>query len=326
MLAEIEQAEHSIFIEMYIMVDDTRGFEFIKALEKKARAGVQVKLVLDSFGSFSLSNDAIDKLRASGAEVLFFSRWLHRLHRKLLVVDEQVAITGGVNIHRDARHWADFALRMKGGRVIRTALQSFAKIYFKSGGKDSSMRRFLKHSLFAKTGASFLSYGRRMRLKRLYKEKLFTAKHSVVLVTPYFVPDRWLVEALDGAALRGVSVDIVLPQKSDSWFMDRSNHFYILKMAKTNVRFFLYPKMNHAKIFIVDEAEALIGSQNIDALSFNRNVESGVLINDNEVVADISRIVKTWENESKIFRGNEYRRRWYDYILAPIIRLLQPFL
>jgi len=329
MLREIGRAEHSIYIEMYIMIDDTRGGEFIELLSQKAGSGVRVKLVLDSFGSFSLSGSAIEMLRASGVEVLFFSRWLHRLHRKLLIVDERIAITGGVNIHRGAEGWADLALRLEGRHTVRTALHLFAKTYFMAGGKDPYLHQFLQANLFRKLKTSFLHYGpheKKKTLKRLYKEKLFEAKRSIMIVTPYFAPDRWLIGALDAAVLRGVVVAIVVPQLSDSWFMDRANRFYMQKMTKTNVQFFLFPKMNHAKVFVIDEREALVGSQNLDALSFNRNIESGVMIENQDIVRDISMIVEKWKSESERFQKARYARQWYDYVLAPIIRLLQPFL
>lgn len=329
MLGEITRAERSIFIEMYIMVDDARGAEFIRLLGEKARSGVLVKLVLDLFGSFSLSNDAVTALRASGVEVFFFSRWLHRLHRKILIVDERIVITGGVNIHYSAATWTDLALRIRERHAVRAALGVFAKTYYMSGGTDISMQRYLHGPVFNEAKNSFQQYsslGKKKTLKRLYTEKLFGAKNSVVLVTPYFAPDRWLVAALDAAALRGVTVDILIPETGDSWFMDRVNHFYILKMVKTNVRFFLFSKMNHAKVLVVDEKEALVGSQNLDSLSFNLNVESGLLVRDQKMVGDIARIVESWKEESVVFPKGVYVRRWYDYILAPVIRLFQPFL
>ena len=281
--------------------------------------------------------------RAAGVEVLFFSRWLHRLHRKLLVVDERVAISGGVNIHSGAESWADLAVRVSGRRAVRVALGLFAKTYFMAGGTDPAMRPFLlRHALFGGGAAEFLRYGpdeageaqemqkaeapHGQTLKALYKEKLFGAARSIRLVTPYFAPDRWLVAALDAAVLRGVTVEILVPKKCDLWFMDRVNLFYILKMSRSSVSFFLYPKMNHAKVLLIDGREALVGSQNLDALSFNRNIESGVLVADPALAGEISAVVESWKAESEAFPKGAYRREWYDYVLAPVIRIFQPFL
>ena len=326
MLEEIGRARRSVCIEMYILVDDARGTEFISLLEQKARGGVRVKLVLDSFGSFGLSGKAVSALRASGVEVLFFSRWLHRLHRKLIIIDEHTAITGGVNIHREAEAWADLAVRVRNHRVVRTALRLFCMTYFRAGGKDASLRPFLRHDPLAAPGTSFLSYGPRTKLKHVYQEHIFGAQKTIKLATPYFAPGRWLMAALDAAALRGVQVDVIVPQTTDSWFMDRVNRFYMKKMERTKVRFFLYPGMNHAKVLVLDDEAALVGSQNLDSLSFEFNLESGILMNDPDVVEHVFRIMEEWERESKIFHANSYVRRWYDRILAPLIRLFQPFL
>ena len=325
MLSEIEQAKTSIFIEMYIMVDDMQGNKFIEILKRKAREGVKVKLVLDSFGSFSLSNDAISELRKSGAEVLFFSRFLHRMHRKILIVDENILITGGVNIHRSAEGWEDLSLRVKSRFVVRVALRLFANSYYKVGGQDAALRKFLKGSKSSRNETRFFSFGPHKRLKQLYKEKLFAAKQSIQIVTPYFVPGRWLRAALDTAVLRGVAVEIIVPKISDSWFMDRANYFYISKLKKS-FQFVLFPRMNHSKILIVDKAGVLVGSQNLDALSFDYNLESGVFMTEPEAVQSVVQIVEEWKRESEIFRAEAYTPRWYDYILSPIVRLLQPFL
>lgn len=329
MLAEIARARQSIYLEMYIMVDDASGSEFVELLARKAREGVLVKIVLDSFGSYSLSDEAVLTLRKSGAEVLFFSRWLHRLHRKLLIVDERVAISGGVNIHTRAESWVDLALRVTAHRAVSVALGLFAKTYFMAGGRDEAIRRFSQQKKTRRLSAMFVQYGTQEKhrgLKRFYMKMIAEARTSIRIVTPYFVPDRWLAAALDAAALRGVAVDILVPKVSDLWFMDRANHFSLLKMAKTGVRVFLYPRMNHAKVLVVDGREALVGSQNMDALSFNRNIESGVLISDPAVVDDIATVVQQWMSESEILNAKTYRRRWYDFVLAPVIRLFQPFL
>ena len=326
MLGELERADRSIYLEMYIMIDDVQGKVFMRILEQKAEEGLSVKLVLDSFGSLDLSTATVERLRNKGVEVLFFSRWLHRLHRKLLIIDERVVITGGVNIHRSAETWADLAIRIKGDKVVRTALRFFTRTYFTSGGTDVRMRRFLKQNSTGISGSSFLSSGPRYKFKHLYRDKIAGAVHSVCLVTPYFAPGRWLMGVLDTAALRGVSVTILVPATCDSWFMDRVNRFYMTKMQKTNVQFFLYPEMNHAKVLVLDQTEVFVGSTNIDSLSFNYNLESGVLIKDAIEIRKVDDIVDGWMSESEPFEGDTFRPRWYDRLLSPVIRLFQPFL
>ena len=94
MLASIIGASKSIYLEMYIFDGDTKDYDFLSELEVKARMGLRVIVILDALGSFGLANDSVERLRAAGAEIRFFSYWLHRTHRKLLIVDEEVVFLG----------------------------------------------------------------------------------------------------------------------------------------------------------------------------------------------------------------------------------------
>lgn len=324
MFETIRSAEHSIYIEMYIMVDDTEGFDFFALLEEKARAGLTVKLVLDSFGSFAVSRAAVSSLKEAGAEVLFYSRFFRRMHRKTVIVDEQVVISGGVNIHQSASAWRDLAFRISGQGYIHSFLRSFTKAYFRAGGEDSSLRRFSRRSILSRIG--HLPGRQHRTLRHFYEAKISAAQRSICLIAPYFAPDRWLITALDQASLRGVSVEILIPKRLDIWFMARVNNFYMLKMSKTHAKFFLYPHMNHAKALLLDREEGLIGSHNLDSLSFNINKESGIFFADREMVADLTKIIEGWKAESELFVSSEHKRQWYDYLLAPIIRILRPIL
>jgi cardiolipin synthase len=105
MYEAISLAESSIFFEMYIFEDNTVGFDFITLLADKAKSGIKVKILLDAFGSLGLPKERVSALQEAGVEVLFFSHFLHRVHRKILVVDNKVAFMGGVNVHQGAVDW-----------------------------------------------------------------------------------------------------------------------------------------------------------------------------------------------------------------------------
>src|SRR3989338_2506019 len=128
MIEAIAGAKRSIFIEMYIFVDNTDQHNFFKILEAKARMGVKVKIIIDSFGSNELSQNTIVKLKNSGAELLFFNYWLKHTHKKILVVDESTAFLGGVNIHKLFQKWIDLQVSFT-GPIVKSVIRSFAKSF-----------------------------------------------------------------------------------------------------------------------------------------------------------------------------------------------------
>jgi len=115
MIAALKKAEKSIYIEMYIFLDDTRAsHDFFSILKIKAQAGLKVVVVADAFGSLELKKDSINELRAAGAEMLFFSDLLKRTHRKITIIDKKIAFLGGVNIENKTINWRDLQIRIEG--------------------------------------------------------------------------------------------------------------------------------------------------------------------------------------------------------------------
>lgn len=324
MFESISRAQESIYLEMYIFVDNMQEFNFLKLLKEKAKSGVKVKIILDSFGSSGLSKGGILSLREAGAEVIFFSYFLHRTHRKILIVDGKIAFVGGVNLEQKMNQWKDLVLRVE-GRLVKSISRSFAKAYVKSGGKDQAMITLNNEVVLDKAKTWIMEHfpiSNKFHLKKIYKEALRDSEISVLLVSPYFIPKRWLMGAMHQAVLRGVKVEVLIPQYTNNFFIDRVNHFYIYKMSKLGVSFFLEPKMNHAKALVIDEKEGMIGSNNLDFFSFEFNSEIGVFIKNNEVIRKLLKITDEWKDESVLFDSKSYHPKWIDYILSPLIRLL----
>jgi len=324
MFDSMSMAQESIYLEMYIFVDDMQEFNFLNLLKEKAKSGVKVRIIVDSFGSYDLSKGGISSLREAGAEVIFFSYFLHRTHRKILIVDEEVAFIGGVNLEQRMNQWIDLVVRVQ-GRLVKSISRSFAKAYVKSGGKDQSLIILNKEVVLNKAKTWIMEHfpiSNKFHLKKIYKEALRDSEKSVLLVSPYFVPKRWLIGAMHQAVLRGVKVEVLIPKVTDIFFVDRVNHFYIYKMSKLGVSFFIEPKMNHAKLLIIDEKEGMIGSNNLDNFSFEFNSEIGVFIKSNEAIRKLLKITNEWKRESVLFDPKSYKPKWIDYVLSPLIRLL----
>lgn len=323
MLAEIARAEKSIFLEMYIFNGDTERFDFLTELIRKAEDGVRVFIILDALGSSELSQIHIDRLRGAGCEVLFFSYWFRRTHRKILIVDERIAFIGGVNIAKRFARWNDLHVRVGGG-IVREITRSFIRVYHECGGKDPLLTRksrIPKLALRAKLW--FLEHGikgRRNALRRHYEEYIHGAEHAVTLITPYLVPRHWLISAIHGALLRGVKVRILIPRETDSQLIDRINRFYLSRFSALGAQCKMSEIMNHAKVMIIDEKVATIGSQNLDAQSFDWNVESGIFFDDPKMVGDLIMIVSGWWEKAIPENGQGSGLRWYDALLSVFLK------
>ena len=326
MLVAIGSARESIYLEMYIFENDTTGYDFLSELERKAREGVRVIVILDAFGSFGLSPALIDRLRNAGAEVLFFSYWFRRMHRKILIVDEATAFLGGVNIARRFAQWKDLQIRVT-GKIVRHVLRSFVRVYHECGGIDPLLHDEEHLPLLKKTRLWFIEHGigsKRYALRKHYEEHINGAKRSVVIVTPYLLPHRWLISCLHRASSRGVKVEIIIPKYTDHRALDRINYYYVNLFSKLGAICLLSEEMNHAKVMLIDDAVGTIGSQNLDALSLEWNAEAGMFFNNPHMVRHLSSIIKIWKKSVSPFTPGSWPAHWYDIALALVLRIFQP--
>jgi cardiolipin synthase len=125
--------------------------------------------------------------------------------------------------------------------------------------------------------------------------------------------------------LRGVRVEVLVPENTDHFVTDRVNYFYIYKLSKLGVKFYIEKKMNHAKVVLIDGKEGMVGSQNLDFLSFDFNSEIGIFFENSEEVSKLSEIVEEWKKDAVLFDYKIHKPKWFDYILSPLINLLSLF-
>ena len=328
MLQEIRRATKSIYMEMYIFLNDTQTtHDFWGLLIAKAKAGLDVVIIADSFGSASLSNKDIKALRSAGAEFIYFSHWLRHTHRKILIVDDKIAFLGGVNIDEKIRHWHDLQIKLE-GRVVKPLLQSFAHAYKKVGGRRDSIlkhtRLFLVKKIKSWVTDNFYSTNKIYYLNNYYRTRISSASKSIKIVTPYLLPPRWLLACLDNARLRGVKIDIIIPQDTDIKALNKINYVNACRLSALGINFFLSPSMNHAKVMIIDDAEGIIGSPNMDVVSFNINMEVGVFFSQKDLVNDLCRIFEHWKNEAKYFVAPFDKLRLLDRIMIKTFKIFYP--
>ena len=328
MFEAISIAQESVYLEMYIFQDDMLEYDFLKLLKEKAKSGVRVRIILDSFGSADLSKKGILELKEAGAEVFFLSYFLHHTHRKILIIDQKIAFLGGVNFHQSASLWNDLIIRVK-GKLVFLIIKSFAKVYKECGGKDLMI---LKQSkvLFKDRMQDWLiehfPVTKKYKLKKVYKENFKKAQKSIILVTPYLMPRRWFVGALHQAVLRGVKVEILVPEFTDHYFIDRVNYFFMHRLSKLGVNIYLEKEMNHAKAMLIDSREGIVGSNNLDYFSFELNSEVGIFLKDPSAIKKLVKIVEGWKKNTILFNPEIQKPILIDYLLYPIIRIFNRIL
>lgn len=328
MFKAISGASKSIYLEMYIFLDDTKlTHDFLGLLKTKAIEGLEVVIIADAYGSYGLKNEAIGQLRMAGVEFIYFSHWLRRTHRKLLIVDNKTAFLGGVNIEEKIRNWRDLQIKLEGS-IIKPILKSFAYAYKMSGGKKISILQYNNYS-FTKRIKSWLldnwsNTQHSYYLNNYYRTKIIEAQKSIQIVTPYLLPPRWLLALFDNAVRRGVNVEIIMPQITDFSALNKINYLNACRLSAMGVKCFFMPVMTHAKLMLVDDEEGVIGSQNLDILSFGFNMEAGIFFRQKDIINSLRHLVSKWKNEATLFLAEDRKPSPWDRFLISVFKFFYP--
>lgn len=297
MLAAIESARESVGIASYIFSGDGIGADFIAALAGAKQRGVAVRVLIDDMDARFSRSSAVKKLRQQGVPVAVFNPALVparlkvanlRNHRKILVVDGAVGFTGGLNI--DSRYWKpenpDAAFRDLHFRLLGPVVAHLAEVFaddwqFSTGEQLRGKKWF--PALSSHEG-SVLARGLEAgpdhtfdRVRWPIIGGLNAAQTSVRVFTPYFIPDAGLITALNAAAMRGVEVDIFLPQQSDLPHLHWAAFAQLWQVLEHGCRVWMGPgPFDHSKLMVVDGAWTLLGSANWDTRSLRLNFEFNV--------------------------------------------------
>ncbi len=317
-------AEKSILWETYIFADDLSGHRFVDILCAKALSGVDARIVVDAIGSFDLSNKSLKRLRDNHVKILKHNdpwifrwklkEWLRRIwtrsHRKILIVDEEIAFVGGVNVENAASSWDDLQVRLT-GKVVRQLVYRFYKYYVHSGGRKDEVRKWLKPKRevlekFKEKVKFILHYpvlfGRQSKFKSLYHRGLILAKESFTLVTPYYTPDLDFIRLIAEARKRGVKVNIISSQRPDVWIFKILGRIFLEASIKAGATVYLSSKMNHAKVMGVDNKMGTVGSANLTDRSMFWNRESGVVFEEEQMVKELNTILDDWKQQAVIMK------------------------
>ncbi|GHB06185.1 cardiolipin synthase B [Streptomyces chryseus] len=307
MLEGIRSARHTVDMMTFVYWKGDIALQFAEALAERASAGVRVRLLLDGFGSRLIETDQLDTMERAGVQVMWFRKPLrlspfkqnHRCHRKVLVVDEQTAFTGGVGIAEewcgDARgpgEWRDTHVQVRGPAVDGIAA-AFAQNWAECHDELFDDRdRFVEHSpqgdavIQVVRGSASFGWQDMQTLMRVMLE---SAEERFRLATAYFSPDAFFVELLCATARRGVEVEILLPgPHTDKRVCKLAGQHFYEELTACGVKIYQYqPTMMHAKVITVDRTAALIGSTNFNRRSLDHDEEVMLAVLDEEFTATL---------------------------------------
>ncbi|HTL91210.1 MAG TPA: cardiolipin synthase [Steroidobacteraceae bacterium] len=348
MLAAIAAAKDHINMETYIIEDDDTGKRFADALIDKQRKGVQVNFIYDSVGSINTPREFFKRMADSGIAVLEYNPinpltakagWdvNQRDHRKLLVVDGQVAFLGGVNIssvysgrsgssvdqratNKRAKQpagpqapWRDMHLMLE-GPVVAHFQKLFLATWESQKGKPLAPRKYLpelaaKGKEVVRAIGSSPDDGYSLMYATLISA-IRNAESTVYVTNAYFVPDQQFLSALTEAARRGVDVRLILPSTTDSWLVLNAGRSYYSDLLEAGVK--IYERRNqllHSKTVVIDGVWSTIGSTNLDWRSFLHNQEVNAVILGPEFGAQMRRIFESDIAQSNVITAETWRQR-----------------
>lgn len=346
MLAAIEGARERVHLETYILRADETGQRFLRALTERARAGVDVQVLYDAIGCRGLDPAAFRALREAGGDVVEFnpvSRLLVRFaprrrdHRKILVVDGEVAFTGGLNIGDEYAaglpgagepEWRDAHVRVQ-GPVVRDLDAVFLESWFRADGPGLPWTTLLGKDPepAGNVRCAVLSDGpvyRRRRMRELMISALNDATEDVLLESPYFAPGRRVIDALSRASQRGVTVHLLLAGRTDHPILRRAVRRVMPKLLRRGVLFHEYERsMMHAKLAVFDGAWAVIGTSNLDRQSFDYNFEVNLIIEGGEIPERLrERFRRDLESAQRVDLEVLARRGYFERLVDQLSALL----
>lgn len=348
---DIKNATEYVHVQYYIIRGDELGHKFISLLIEKAKQGLDVKLLYDGMGCLWTPKGMFEDLSEAGGKVVcFFPPFIpyinlrvnYRNHRKICVIDGEKGYTGGFNIgteyiglNKKMGYWRDTHLRIEGSAVQMLELHFLLDWRFASK-EVIPLDTYISYTTPSKahigsTGIQVVSSGPDSKwpsIRNGFLKMINQAKRSIYLQTPYFIPDDSLLESLKVAALSGIDVKIMIPNKPDHPFVFWASLSYMSELLQAGARCFTYDKgFLHAKTLVIDEKICSVGTANFDIRSFKLNFEVNAFIYDEKTSKKIASSF-----EADILDSIELTQEVYDKrgtiikFKEAISRLLSPML
>lgn len=348
LLRDIEAATDYIHVQYFIIENDEVGKQLVELLMRKAREGVQVRVLYDYVGSFYVRSRVLKRMRAAGVEVhpfleltlmQFAFRVNWRNHRKIVVIDGKVGYVGGMNIANryvnGDKHWApwrDTHLRIT-GEAVAALEYSFAIDW------NYTTRKLLTNNVVQfdtpQPASEFVMQmmgsgptNRWNNISIVFLKAITLAKRQVFIQTPYFLPSDSLLKALQSAALAGVDVRLMIPRRPDSTMLRLATGSYIKECMLSGIKIYFYePTVMHAKVVIIDDEFVTTGSTNFDFRSFEHNFEFNALVYSKAFNQQMKEIFENDMRQCTRLALSKWKQRpLMQKALESIVRLISPIL
>lgn len=346
---DVKNAKDHIHLQYYILKNDDIGNRLMDLLNKKAKEGVEVFFLYDDIGSNALPRKFFNEFTEAGGRAaaslpsrlpMFNPRINYRNHRKIVVVDGTIGYIGGFNVgdeylgeKKELGYWRDTHVRIEG-----TAVHTLQHVFLRDWNQ-ASYKHPVQYSesyfpvMEEREGAAIqiVSSGPDEpidQIKNGMLKLIADAQTTIRIQTPYFVPDESVLDALRVAALSGVDVAIMIPNKSDHPFVHGASLSFLKEMIDAGVRVYRYQNgFLHAKTLTIDGKAASVGSANLDVRSFSLNYEANSFIYDKEAVAELDRIyVQDVKLSDQVTKEMFEKRTAFERGKQRLARLVAPIL
>ena len=330
----LRSAKHHIHIEYYIYENDTIGNELAQILIEKAKEGVEVRFIYDDFGSSGIRKNIAHQLREAGVEaypfykiklIMLANRMNYRNHRKIIVVDGTIGYIGGINVSDkyinndkdDKLYWRDTHLKIVGNSVFNLQTIFLAdwnfcanqKIRYSSNyfPEKSEAEHYGNHLVQIVSSGPDSKYP---KIKYTLMQAILSAEKEICITTPYFIPDKSFLEAINIAALSGIEVKLLVPTRSDSFIVNTTSQSNFQELLDVGVKIYSYDKgFVHAKTMVCDQKVAIIGTANFDNRSFDLNFEINAIVYDEQIATEISNLFEKDISFSTQILAEEWSKR-----------------
>ena len=349
MLEDLKKAEKFIFLEYYIVEEGLMWNSILEILEEKVAQGVEVKMLYDDIGCMAtLPGDYTIQLRGRGIEAHKFNKVIPRLtvaynnrdHRKILIIDGQIAYTGGINLADEYinhverfGYWKDSGIRLD-GLAVKALTRLFLATWYINRGEISDFDQYHLENQ-PRDGQGFcIPYSsgpkpiyRAQVGKTVYQNLINQATDYIYITTPYLIIDYDLTESIKNASLRGVDVRIVTPYIPDKKVIQLVTRGAYLDLLSAGVRIYEYsPGFLHSKQMIVDGEVATVGTINFDYRSLVHHYENAVLLYRTQSILDIAEDFRGILQVSREINSYTIKPKWYQTLIKEIVQLFAPML
>ena len=357
LLRDIAAAKSHIHIDIYIFEDDPLGRLVSDALIVKAREGVEVRIIYDDVGCWSVKNDFFERMREAGIEAepfmpvrfpKFTSKANYRNHRKLIIIDGLIGYIGGMNIalryvkgstKKQHLPWRDTMARIEGRGVYSLQLTFLIDWYFVDRTllsdrkyypdiSDVPAKRDKAHTALMQTVTSGPADSD-PSIMQGYVRIILSARQYVFIETPYFLPTQTILLALKTAAQSGVDVRLLVPLHSDAWLTEWASRSYLREVGEAGVTVLFYQAgFVHSKLMVSDDLVCTCGSTNIDFRSFENNFEANTFFYDRDTAVRMRQIFQTDEAQSVPLNAlpERLQPRFLVRLWESLTRLFSPLL